>query len=134
VSGKKETNHSIFKSKRIIRMGNVLQIRVMAKTYDESQVENSWPHLVAMTWADPRVEGRAHGVIELVEDLKDKFELGMLSTTEEQELGDSIKKAFNFKLQLEDALGDWKATEANTVSFALEDLLDDLEKQAVKIK
>ncbi len=115
-------------------MGNVLQIRVMAKTYDESQVENSWPHLVAMTWSEPRSEGRPHGVIELVEDLKDKLELGMLSTTEEQELGDSIKKAFNFKLQLEDALGDWKATEANTVSFALEDLLDDLEKQAVKIK
>ncbi|SMF20755.1 hypothetical protein [Desulfovibrio gilichinskyi] len=115
-------------------MGNVLQIRVMAKTYDESQVEKSWPCLVALTWAEPRSEGRPHGVIELVEDLKDKFELGMLPKAEEQELGESIKKAFKFKLQIEDALGDWKATEANTVSFALEDLLDDLEKQAVKIK
>ncbi|MBI9112460.1 hypothetical protein [Maridesulfovibrio ferrireducens] len=115
-------------------MGNVLQIRVMAKTYDESQVENAWPFLVAMTWAEPRAEGRPHGVIELVEDLKDKLELGMLSKTEEQTLGESIRKAFNLKLQIEDALGDWKATEANTVSFALEDLLDDLEKKAVKDK
>lgn len=115
-------------------MGNVLQIRVMAKTYDESQVEKTWPHLVAMTWEQPRSEGRPHGVIELVEDLKDKLELGMLSKPDEQDLGEVIRKAFNLKLQLEDALGNWKATEANTISFALEDFLDDLEKQVVKNK
>ncbi len=113
-------------------MGNVLQIRVMAKTYDESQVEKKWPFLVALTWSEPRAKGRTHGVMELVEDLKDKLELGMLSKAEEELLGESIRKSFNIKLRIEDALGDWKASEANTASFDLEDLLDELEKKAVK--
>ncbi|OEU65962.1 MAG: hypothetical protein BA863_10120 [Desulfovibrio sp. S3730MH75] len=113
-------------------MGNVLQIRVMAKTYDESQVEKKWPFLVALAWPEPHAKGRPHGVMELVEDLKDRLELGMLPKADEELLGESIRKSFNVKLRLEDALGDWKATEANIASFDLEDLLDELEKEAVK--
>ncbi|WP_321402801.1 hypothetical protein [Maridesulfovibrio sp.] len=115
-------------------MGNVLQIRVMARTYDEAEVEKKWPYLVDTAWGKPHVEGRAHGVVELVEDLKDRLELGMIPDEKAEAMADSIRKAFELKLRMERALGDWKASEANTISYDLEDELSIAEKIASKRK
>ncbi|WP_320005833.1 hypothetical protein [Maridesulfovibrio sp.] len=115
-------------------MGNVLQIRVMARTYDEAEVEQKWPNLVKTAWEQPHAEGRPHGVIELVEDLKDRLELGMIPEEKADALTDSIRKAYDLKLRMEKALGDWKASEANTISYDLEDELSAAEKIAAKRK
>ncbi|WP_319778885.1 hypothetical protein [Maridesulfovibrio sp.] len=115
-------------------MGNVLQIRVMARTYDEAEVEKKWPYLVETAWDKPHAEGRAHGVVELVEDLKDRLELGMIPEEKAEAMADSIRKAFELKLRMERALGDWKASEANTISYDLEDELSIAEKIASKRK
>ncbi|WP_432737607.1 hypothetical protein [Maridesulfovibrio sp. FT414] len=115
-------------------MGNVLQIRVMAQTYNEAEVEKNWPHLVRTAWEEPQVKGRPHGVIELVEDLKDRLELGMIPEEKAAAMADSIRRAYDLKLRLEKALGDWKASEANTVSYDLEEELSVAEKIAAKRK
>jgi len=115
-------------------MGNVLQIRVMAQTYDESEVEKQWPHLVKTAWQEPRPEGRPHGVMELVDDLKDRLELGMMPEEKAQALDEFIRKAYDLKVRLEKALGDWKASEANTISYDLEDALTAAEKIASQRK
>lgn len=111
-------------------MGNVLQIRVMARTYDEAEVEKNWPYLVKTAWEEPQPEGRSRGVIELVEDLKDRLELGMIPKEKAEAMAESIRKAYDLKLRMEKALGDWKASEANTISYDLEDELSVAEKIA----
>ncbi|WP_320170631.1 hypothetical protein [Maridesulfovibrio sp.] len=115
-------------------MGDVLQIRVMARTYDEGEVEKKWPALVATAWEEPRSPGRARGVIELVEDLKDRLELGMIPEDKAEAVGESIRRAYDLKLRLEKALGDWKPSEANTISYDLEEELSAAEKTAAKRK
>lgn len=115
-------------------MGNVLQIRVMARTYDEAEVEKKWPSLVKTAWEDPQAKGRGHGVIELVEDLKDRLELGMIPEEKAKAMAESIRKAYDLKLRMEKVLGDWKASEANTLSYDLEDELSVAEKIAAQSK
>ncbi|WP_319765210.1 hypothetical protein [Maridesulfovibrio sp.] len=115
-------------------MGNVLQIRVMARTYDEAEVTKKWPNLVKTAWEEPHAEDRPHGVVELVEDLKDRLELGMIPKEKAEAMADSIRKAFDLKLRMEKALGDWKASEANTISYDLEDELSAAEQIASKRK
>jgi len=115
-------------------MGNVLQIRVMAQTYDESEVEKKWPYLVKTAWDEPQATGRPHGVVELVEDLRDKLELGMLSDEKAEAMSVSIRKAYELKQRLETALGNWKASEANTISYDLEEELSVAERIAAKRK
>lgn len=115
-------------------MGNVLQIRVMAQTYDEAEVEKNWPHLVKTAWEEPKVEGRFHGLLELVDDLKDRLELGMIPEEKAEAMADSIRRAYDLKMRLEKALGNWKASEANTISYDLEEELSVAEKIAAKRK
>lgn len=111
-------------------MGSILQIRVMAETFDESEVEKRWPRLVGMTWVEPRSSGRAHGVVELLEDLRDRLETGLLSEDATENLGDSIIKAYDLKVKLQSALSDWSAADASKISFEIEDALDEIELTA----
>lgn len=111
-------------------MGKILQIRVMADTFDEAEVERRWPRLVGMTWQEPRSDSRKHGVIELLDDLKDKLELGMLSEDAQKNLGEMIRKAHGIKERLQDALGDWRPADASILSFDLEEELDEIELAA----
>lgn len=115
-------------------MGKVLQIRVMAQTYDESEVEKNWPYLVKTAWQEPQPQGRPHGVFELVDDLKDRLELGMMPDEKAEALGETIRRAYDLKIRLEKALGDWKASEANTISYDLEETLSAAEKIAADRK
>lgn len=111
-------------------MGNILQIRVFAETFNESEVEKRWPRLVAMTWKEPRSSNRSHGVIELLEDMRDKLETGLLSEDANKNLGEMIIKAYGLKEKLQDALGDWRPADASMLSFDIEDLLDEIELTA----
>ncbi len=115
-------------------MGNVLQIRVMAQTYDEAEVEKNWPYLVKTAWQEPQPKGRPHGVLELVADLKDRLELGMMPDAKAEAMSETVRKAYDLKVQLEKALGDWKASEANTISYDLEEALSAAEKIAAQRK
>ncbi|WP_027179097.1 hypothetical protein [Maridesulfovibrio bastinii] len=111
-------------------MGSILQIRVMAETFDESEVEKRWPRLVGMTWVEPRSGGRAHGVLELLEDMRDRLDTGLLSDEASKNLGELIKKAYDLGLKIKEALGDWRPADASKLSFEIEDLLDEIELAA----
>lgn len=115
-------------------MGKVLQIRVMAQTYDEPEVEKNWPYLVKTAWQEPQPQGRPHGVFELVDDLKDRLELGMMPDEKAEAMSETIRRAYDLKIRLEKALGDWKASEANTISYDLEETLSAAEKIAADRK
>ena len=110
-------------------MGRVLQIRVSASTFDEREVEDRWPGLCRLAFAE-LPEGAARGVLELVEHLADRQRIGLLPDDAAEALGEKARRAAALKSELEEALADWDARKANGLSERLEDLLDDLEKSA----
>ena len=113
-------------------MGRVLQIRVSASTFDEREVADRWPSLSRLAFEE-LPQGAARGVLELVEHLADRQRIGLLPKEADEALGEKTRRAAELKSKLEEALADWKAGEANTLSEQLEDLLDDLEKIAKKV-
>ena len=110
-------------------MGRVLQIRVSASTFDEREVADRWPALCRLAFAE-LPEGAPRGVLELVEHLADRQRIGLLDGKAVEALGEKAGRAAELKSELEQALADWNAREANALSERIEDLLDDLEKAA----
>lgn len=118
-------------------MGQVLQIRVMAYTPDVEQAEKRWPSLYRLGWDEKVPESgldwRDRGVLQLVSNLVDRHSIGILPEKASAALADGLQRAAGLKSQLESAVGDWKPSDANTLSDKLEDLLDELEKDAKKL-
>lgn len=113
-------------------MGKILQIRVSASTYDVSQVGKRWPKLAAHAWGVD-VDKQEHGLLELVETIEDKTRLGLLSFKPQGDFHGALQAAVGLRDRLEEALAEWRASEANSLSDALEDAIDDLEKAAEKV-
>ncbi len=114
-------------------MGRVLQIRVMAYTYDDSEVARAWPGLHRLAFPEPSPPSdltHKKGVLELVESLADQLRFDMLESSLQKVLKQRIEQAKTLKTQLEKALADWNPPKANTLSNELEDLLDALEQDA----
>ena len=114
-------------------MGKYLQIRVTATTYDEAAAEDRYGRLYALAWpvaATPAVEPR--GLLELTQALDDKVRLGDLPGGDRQALLPDVEKAMALKQSLEAALGDRDPKSADSLSYALEDALGELEKLAPK--
>lgn len=118
-------------------MGRVLQIRVMAYTPDERDVEKRWPRLYALAWEErlPKsgLDWRERGVLELVANLADRDGIGLIPEKVSKALGDGFRRAAAVKAELERAVSDWKPADANVLSEKLEDALDELEKDAKKL-
>ncbi|WP_462325797.1 formin-like protein 18 [Desulfoplanes sp.] len=114
-------------------MGRILQIRVMAYTYDEKDMEHEWPELTSLGFppsSSPSVISPRKGVLELVDSLADQIRFGMLETSIETVLAKGINEATSVKKDLEQALADWNPQKANTLSDNLEEILEELEKSA----
>ncbi|MBU1247260.1 MAG: hypothetical protein KKB70_01065 [Proteobacteria bacterium] len=109
-------------------MGRVLQIRVIAQTFDVNEVHDNWPWLVELAWGRGPVEDR-HGVLELARTLADKERMGMLPANMKAHQ-EALREAETLVRGVETALGDWKAGDAERLSTALETLLDELEKKS----
>jgi len=118
-------------------MGKILQIRVMASTYDPEDMDKAWPRLVALCRPDyPYPKGpktRPTGVLELVQTLDDRCRFGDWEERAKDALRPGIDAALAVKARLEQALGDWRPTEANHLSDELEEALAALETQAKNV-
>ncbi|MGE4551942.1 MAG: hypothetical protein AB7D57_02455 [Desulfovibrionaceae bacterium] len=113
-------------------MGKVLQIRVSASTYDESQVGKRWPRLTAHAWGVD-ADAPGHGVLALIETIEDKARLGLLDFKPGPDFERALAAVTALRDRMEAALADWRAGEANRLSDELEDALGDLEKAAEKV-
>ncbi len=108
-------------------MGSVLQIRVIAQTFDENEVRENWPKLSELAWGRVPAE-RNHGVLELAQTIADKGRLGMLPG-EMKKHSEVLAEVEAFVRGIENALGDWKPGDAERLSTALENLLTELENK-----
>ena len=117
-------------------MGRLLQIRVSASTFSPDDVETAWPWLCALVWTKSPAGGVApdRGVLQLVRGLDDGRRFGAWSEEARKRLDVGIDAAVHLADRLERALGDWNPTLANRLSEELENLLDDLERQALKFR
>ena len=117
-------------------MGRVLQVRVMAYTFSEKEVEDTWPGLFNMVFGkdDFLKRARSKGVLELVDALNDLIRFGDMDKKIEEALIPGVDRVLSLKKELEQALADWQPQKANELTFALEDELDELEKIFMALK
>lgn len=120
-------------------MGRTLQVRVSATTFDPAEVCRRWPRLSGLAFSPaavkiPALPEERRGVLELVEHLADRLEIGMLPEQAMAELAGGIRRAAAAREVLAAHLADWNAREANLDTDRIEDALDELEKQARGLK
>lgn len=113
-------------------MGKVLQIRVSAWTYDEGEVRKKWPSLWKLVWEESGPLMRQKGVVDLAKGVYDAVRAGLIPDAQARALRPEAENLEKIRLRLEDALGAWKAREADTLTYSLEDSLDALEDTAGK--
>ena len=108
-------------------MGEALQIRVSAVTWNEELLEKLWPRLSEMAFAVP-LKHEKHGVLEMVRALYEGLRFMDWSEKRRAALGPGIGEAQKLKEGIEKALADWNPREANVLSEKLERVLDELER------
>ena len=111
-------------------MGEALQIRVTAVTWNEDLLEKLWPQLTELAFSVP-IKHEKHGVLEMVRALHEGQQFLPWSEARRKAMGPGIEEAARLKQALENALADWQPREANILSDKLEDVLDTLEKAFV---
>ena len=111
-------------------MGEALQIRVTAVTWNEDLLEKLWPKLTELAFSEP-IKHEKHGVLEMVRALHEGLQFLPWSEARRKAMGPGIEEAAHLKQALENALADWQPREANILSDKLEDVLDTLEKAFV---
>ena len=115
-------------------MGRTLQIRVSAWTFDPAEVEKRWPRLVALGFSPPVLIKQERGVLELVDNLVDRQDMGVLPEPAGKVLAEPIARAGAARERLTAALAEWNARAANTETDAIEEALDEAEQEARKLK
>ncbi|WP_297828712.1 hypothetical protein [uncultured Desulfovibrio sp.] len=111
-------------------MGEALQIRVSAVTWNEDLLEKLWPQLTELAFSVP-IKHEKRGVLEMVRALDEGLTFMKWSKARQEALGPGIREAARLKQNLENALADWQPREANALSDQLEDALDRLEQAFV---
>ena len=107
-------------------MGKILQIRVSAWTYDETEVEEAWPRLAELAFSVP-LKHHKRGVLEMVTALDDGLRFMNWPAPLKDSIAPGLKRVVAIKDQLEGALADWDPRRANKLSHDLEDTLDAVE-------
>lgn len=108
-------------------MGKVLQIRVIAVTWDDELLEDYWPRLTKLAFSVP-IKLEKHGVLEMVRALSEGLEFMKWSEARKTAMGPRIREAARIRSEIERALADWEPRKANELSNQLEDVLDGLER------
>lgn len=114
-------------------MGRFLQIRVSVSTADEESVAKTWPRLVRLAWADGLPPVGSRGALELTAALADRLALGMLPPQAAKAVGGSVRRAGQARQDLEEALARRQPAEADRITYALEDALDEAEQSAARL-
>lgn len=110
-------------------MGRILQIRVMAYTYSEDDVQKRWPGLYRLAFGNGAKgpAGRDRGVLELIRIMEDKQKFADLENEIREALKQPVQELGQEVLKLESFLADRNPQEADRLSYVLEDMLDNLE-------
>jgi hypothetical protein len=112
-------------------MGDILQVRVMAYTPDVSAVEKQWPELSELAWPPANNYAPAkRGVLELVETLVARLRFEDVPKAKVDALLPDALKAKALIVDMEAALGEWNASQANKISIQIENALTALESRA----
>ena len=111
-------------------MARNLIVRVQAQTWDESEVEKRWPALCRLGFSPPVLFNAPKGVLELVEHLADRLEMGVLPEEEAGLAGEAIRRAAQAKAKLEAELAEWNAKAASALTDEIEEALDEAERAA----
>lgn len=114
-------------------MGRYLQIRVSVSTADEETVAKAWPRLVKLAWADGLPPVGARGVLELTAALADRLSLGMIPPQAAKAVDEPARRAERARLNLKEALAQRQPAEADRLTYALEDALDEAEQSAARL-
>lgn len=111
-------------------MGKVLQIRVSAQTYAPDAVYKHWPGLSRLAWGQREYAAKTGvGVRELVAKLNDLWKFGNDWPPETQKaLGQALPELLELNEKLENALAERQPSDADKLTYALEDGLDGLER------
>ncbi|MBQ9405843.1 MAG: hypothetical protein IJU37_03775 [Desulfovibrio sp.] len=108
-------------------MGQALQIRVIATTWNPDLLEELWPRLSELAFSIP-INHERRGVLEMVRALEDGLQFMPWSEAMRAALKADIQEAGRLKIRMEEMLAQWNAHEANKLSDALESVLDRLER------
>lgn len=111
-------------------MGKVLQIRVIATTWNDELLEDYWPRLTQLAFSVP-VKVENHGVLEMVRALSEGLQFAKWPETHKEALRTGIEEASAIRDAINTALADWDPKKANDLSNRLEDTLDKLERAYV---
>ncbi len=119
-------------------MARNLFIRVSAVTYDEVAVRKTWPKLCALVWPDDAPGASsvlggapgtpARGVLELAAAFEDYAGFADMDKAKRAALEPFAQKLSALRAMLEAALGDRAVQRAHDLTNAIEDCLDDAEK------
>ncbi len=111
-------------------MGKVLQVRVSAQTYDPDAVYKQWPGVSRLAWGQKEYAVETGvGVRELVTKLNDLWKFGNDWSPEAQKaVGQVVPELLKLNEKLEHALAERQPSEADKLTYALEDGLDGLER------
>lgn len=112
-------------------MGKVLQIRVIAVTWNEDLLEEYWPRLSTLAFSVP-IKLENHGLLEMTRALSEGLQFMKWSEARKTAMGPGIREAAKIRADLEKALADWEPRKANELSDRLEDTLDSLERAYVE--
>lgn len=108
-------------------MGKVLQIRVIAVTWNDELIEDYWPRIARLAFSVP-IKLENHGVMEMVRALSEGLQFEKWPEARKNALAPGITDCENIRQELERALADWEPGKANDLSNRLEDALDKLER------
>lgn len=111
-------------------MAKILIVRVSAQTWDEGEVEKRWPALCRLGFSPPVLFNAPKGVLELVEHLADRLDMGVLPEEEARLAGEAIRRAAQAKARLEAELAEWNAKAASALTDDIEEALDEAERAA----
>jgi hypothetical protein len=129
----------------------------MAQTLNEEDAARAWPALCTLVWPQwmdalklssmrltrlwgdaarsspvERLAGRTkHGVLELAQSLEDIFDIGETPAELLPALREPVARIKTISGQLNKALSDWKAREANLLTDQLENALDTAEQAVI---
>lgn len=112
-------------------MGRVLQIRVMAYTYDPGELERQWPRLYKLAF--PTTGESEHDMREMIGSLADQVRFGALDSRQKSLLVPEVEQVEGVLARMDYALGEWDPREANKISEELEEALDQMEREVKKV-
>lgn len=111
-------------------MGQFIQVRVSASTFDPGQAAKAFPKLYAAAWpAHDETPIERKGLFELTDQLSDLHQFGGLASSVKQVVGEHLPRIMHLRRAIETALGDWQPAEAERLTTQFEDALAGLEAQ-----